>query len=72
MLFKATLIAVIVYLAVCYAYGLYLLWKLYTGRRLHLDAASLGETTAPRVERQAPDKGETRSQPGYQTPAKAA
>lgn len=72
MLFKATLIAVIVYLAVCYAYGLYLLWKLYTGRRLHLDAASLGENPAPRTEQQDTAGAPRRAQPGYNAPAKAA
>lgn len=72
MLFQATLVAVIVYLAACYAYGLYLLWKLYTGRRLDLDASSLGENPAPRVELQTPTQDAPRAQPTYDTAAKAA
>jgi len=32
-MFQAVLITVLVYLAACYGYGAFLLWKLYAGRR---------------------------------------
>ncbi|MEM9882201.1 MAG: hypothetical protein AAF800_04715 [Planctomycetota bacterium] len=72
MLFQATLIAVITYLAACYLYGMYLLWKLYTGRRLHAPPSErpapreLGATAGPA------DASNRRSTPAYDTPAKAA
>lgn len=76
MLFQATLIAVIVYLAVCYAYGLYLLFKLYTGKRLHAESANLQEN--PRslddntVQPAPGNAPETSARPGFSAPAKAA
>lgn len=68
MLFKITLFAVIVYLAACYAYGLYLLWKLYTGRRLGVDTAKL---TGQAVLKTTPTRAD-RDTPRYEAPAKAA
>ncbi|MEO0514305.1 MAG: hypothetical protein AAF086_03295 [Planctomycetota bacterium] len=73
MLFKATLIAVIVYLAACYAYGLYLLVKLYTNKRLHAAPANLQEN--PRSLRDtadAPAAATGPDAPAYEAPAKAA
>lgn len=80
MLFQATLIAVIVYLAICYAYGLYLLVKLYTGKRLHTEPANLQENprslednTVQPVPGSTPGSvPETSAQPGFSAPAKAA
>jgi len=74
MLFQAVLFTVIAYLVACYAYGVYLLWKLYVGRKFHenlgqaeglapLDAADAAPSKAP----PAP------AQPSYEeAPAKAA
>lgn len=39
-MFQAVLITVITYLVACYGYGLYLLWKLYTGRRFNGEAVA--------------------------------
>ncbi|MEM1028041.1 MAG: hypothetical protein AAGJ38_08150 [Planctomycetota bacterium] len=76
MLFQATLIAVITYLVACYAYGLYLLFKLYTGKRLHREPANLQEN--PRsledntVAHAPSEDADPQAKPGYDTPAKAA
>lgn len=65
MLFKAVLFAVMLYLAACYAYGIYLLWKLWVGRRLAGQPegvdATVGEIEAA-----------SRAQATYVAPAKAA
>ncbi|MEM9419351.1 MAG: hypothetical protein AAGA25_09930 [Planctomycetota bacterium] len=65
MLFKATLIAVIVYLAACYAYGLFLLFKLYTNKKMQ------AEIKNPVNRAEAPAKQPAHS-PAYEAPAKAA
>ena len=39
-MFQAVLFTVIAYLVGCYAYGLFLLWKLWTGRRLERQLAA--------------------------------
>lgn len=73
MLFQATLIAVIAYLAACYAYGFYLLVKLYTNKRLHAAPANLQDNPHEAQDntlRPAPATGS--SQPDYNAPAKAA
>lgn len=77
MLFQATLIAVIVYLAACYAYGLYLLVKLYTGRRLHAAPAHLHEDPRSAEDRNGQRLGQNKpapatGKPAYDAPAKAA
>lgn len=81
MLFKIVLFAVIVYLAACYAYGLFLLWKLYAGRKFQ-DDGGLGEHPAPApgsvagpgsvVTTPSTASPAPQAQPAYDTPAKAA
>jgi len=70
MLFKATLIAVIVYLAACYAYGLYLLVKLYTNKRLHAAPTKLQENSGSMSD--TPTPAAPQSTAAYDTSAKAA
>ncbi len=73
MLFKATLVAVIVYLAACYAYGLYLLVKLYANKRLHAAPAHLQENPRSISDTTPASAPQTRDgRPAYDTPAKAA
>ncbi|MEM8737285.1 MAG: hypothetical protein AAGG38_02240 [Planctomycetota bacterium] len=72
MLFQVVLIAVMGYLAACYVYGLYLLWKLYTGRRLHADAVSLGENPRTAHETPEPVAARSESDSAYGSTAKAA
>ncbi|MEM1109259.1 MAG: hypothetical protein AAGH99_11290 [Planctomycetota bacterium] len=80
MLFQATLIAVIVYLAACYAYGVYLLVKLYTNKRLHTENANFEENprslhdnaVEPTSEADAPAREAAPAQPTYDEAAKAA
>ncbi|MEM7625179.1 MAG: hypothetical protein AAF333_06080 [Planctomycetota bacterium] len=52
MLFQAVLFTVIAYLVACYAYGLFLLWKLYTGRKFRDDGGQGEHPVAVRVEAQ--------------------
>ncbi|MEL7087747.1 MAG: hypothetical protein AAGL98_04790 [Planctomycetota bacterium] len=70
MLFQAVLFTVIAYLAACYAYGLFLLWKLYTGRRFREDGG-LGEHPATPTADPA-TSADPAPAPAYKTPARAA
>jgi hypothetical protein len=68
MLFKAVLFAVMLYLVACYAYGIYLLWKLWTGRRAAQQTAALPASEGPRTRGAVSAPAAS----GYGTPAKAA
>lgn len=70
MLFKATLIAVIVYLVACYAYGLYLLFKLYTNKKMQAEFKN-PVNTAGTISDHA-DQDAKQAAPAYDAPAKAA
>ena len=68
MLFKAVLFAVMLYLVACYAYGVYLLWKLWAGRKLQSQEMAGAESSVA----QNPVLETMSAQPAYVAPAKAA
>lgn len=68
MLFQAVLFTVIAYLVACYVYGLFLLWKLYAGRKFQDDGGQ-GEHPAAATEA-AP--AASSPAPAYEAPAAAA
>lgn len=71
MLFQAVLFTVIAYLVACYAYGMYLLWKLYTGRKFQAQNVE-GEPLEAPAQPPAVSASESSSDVGYESPAKAA
>jgi hypothetical protein len=71
MLFKVVLFAVIVYLTACYAYGVYLLFKLWSGRKL-AQSSPAALAALPAGDQAGAATPAAEPMPRYATPAKAA